>query len=95
VSSASPLRLGILRVAPAFQAETDLSVITEDLGCPILTLCVSASLRETRLPGVHLSAFSPVTPVLPCFTLRVKQSGRIEIGIAIGIGSRPSACTRR
>ena len=49
----SPSRLGFLRVFPAFQAETDPSVTTEDLGRPPLALCVLASLRKARLPGVH------------------------------------------
>ena len=52
VLSLSPPRLGLLRVSPAFQAETDPSVTT-DLGRPPLALCVLASLREARLPGVH------------------------------------------
>jgi len=53
VLSLSPPRLGLLRVSPAFEAETDPSVSTEDLGGPPLALCVLASLREARLPGVH------------------------------------------
>jgi len=47
----SPPRLGLLRVSPAFQAETDPSVTTEDLGRLPLALCVLASLREPSLPG--------------------------------------------
>ena len=38
VLSFSPPRLGLLRVSPAFQAETDPSVTTEDLGLPALAL---------------------------------------------------------
>jgi len=34
-----PLRLVILRASPAFQAETDRPVTTEDLGPPALALC--------------------------------------------------------